>query len=117
MAENTEKKPNLEQFCDAHIVTAENPAGTDCGAHLAEARVFKCPYTIRDIKLSDFYNTKKVDLVIERCPDFKLNKEMAKSLVKDFEKDQKSITYLLKEVYETNKDHFKEYIKRITNES
>jgi hypothetical protein len=31
-------------FCYWHIATKENLAGTDCSAHLAEGRVFKCPY-------------------------------------------------------------------------
>lgn len=31
-------------FCRNHIKTYENPTGTDCAAHLAEGRVFACPY-------------------------------------------------------------------------
>jgi len=38
-------------FCIHHIATEENPAGTDCSAHMIEARVFACPYTsIEDAK-------------------------------------------------------------------
>ena len=32
------------QFCKHHIATKENPDGTDCAAHLAEAMVFRCMY-------------------------------------------------------------------------
>ena len=34
--------------CANHIATRENPGGTDCAAHLAEARVFACPYRSAD---------------------------------------------------------------------
>jgi len=36
------------QFCRSHIATQENPSGTDCSAHLAEARVFECPFSSPD---------------------------------------------------------------------
>jgi hypothetical protein len=35
----------MKQFCNWHIKTAENPEGTDCSAHLADGRVFQCPYS------------------------------------------------------------------------
>jgi hypothetical protein len=31
-------------FCKWHMATKENPAGTDCSAHMIENRVFPCPY-------------------------------------------------------------------------
>ena len=34
--------------CAWHIKTRENPAGTDCSAHLFEARIFACPYRSAD---------------------------------------------------------------------
>jgi hypothetical protein len=34
----------LSRFCYWHIYTKENPRGTDCSAHMIEARVFECPY-------------------------------------------------------------------------
>jgi len=37
--------PAKSVFCVWHVVTVENTAGTDCSAHLNEARCFECPYT------------------------------------------------------------------------
>lgn len=37
----------MNPVCYYQGKTTENPKGTDCMAHLAEARVFKCPYTSR----------------------------------------------------------------------
>jgi len=55
-------KRNVRQmnFCYWHIKTKENPEGTDCSAHLHEARVFECPYNKEEAKL--------------KCSDFKLTK-------------------------------------------
>lgn len=44
-----------EKFCYWHIVTEENPEGTDCSANLAEGRCFKCPYkTLEDRNNADY---------------------------------------------------------------
>lgn len=32
------------QFCRSQWETKENPDGTDCTAHLAEGRIFQCPF-------------------------------------------------------------------------
>ena len=68
----------MKQFCYWHIATKENPEGTDCTAHLAEARVFTCIYTIKDIRLEPSYDGKRVYLSISRCPDFKLSEDLEK---------------------------------------
>lgn len=46
---------NIKQFCEWHIKTQENPEGTDCSAHLADGRIFKCPYNSpEDIQETEF---------------------------------------------------------------
>lgn len=108
----SEKKINLEQFCENHIVTKENPAGTDCLGHLAEARVFKCPYTLKSIGAA-YSPGEPVVLGIERCPDFELNKEMAKYLLKNFGNAPLFKTGFFEELYQKNGAQFKKYLGEI----
>jgi len=56
------KNKNMNRFCEYHVYTKENPDGTDCAAHLAEARVFKCPYDIEKAKqkCSDYESIKDI---------------------------------------------------------
>jgi len=78
----------LKHFCNYHSVTQENPEGTDCFAHLADARVFKCPYSMSDIVLTigkDYKDNEYLSIQIYRCPDFRLSKKSAKLFKKNFE--------------------------------
>lgn len=47
----TEPKP----FCIWHIATKENPAGTDCSAHIHEARVGECVYASPEDRAKSAY--------------------------------------------------------------
>lgn len=67
----------MRQFCNWQDTCLETPEGMwDCFAHLAEARVFLCPYTEADIILTDRYDTGKMELTIPTghpggvCVDF-----------------------------------------------
>jgi len=45
----------IKPFCRWHIATVENPAGTDCSAHMCEGRVFECPYvSIADSQAQEY---------------------------------------------------------------
>ena len=87
--EQRKMDPNLVDivvFCDWHMATKQNPAGTDCTANLAEARVFKCPYHFKDIKYGKAGLANAEDrLYIDRCSDFEPTKEV-KNLIKTFVK-------------------------------
>jgi hypothetical protein len=53
-------------FCANHIATLENHTGTDCSAHLAEGRVFSCPYRSPDhAKHGRMLDGQRV------CPDYR----------------------------------------------
>lgn len=69
-------------FCDWHIATKENPAGTDCAAHLDSARCFECPYTIEKIRYDKkgFYISQTGKRIIGECQDFKLLPKLEKKL-------------------------------------
>lgn len=108
----SEGKVNLEQFCENHYATKENPAGNDCIGHLAEARVFKCPYKIKDIGAA-YSLGEPVVLGIERCPDFELNKNMAKYLLKNFGNDKFVTIELFKELYKKDGVQFRKYLTSI----
>jgi hypothetical protein len=53
------------QFCIHHIITKENPQGTDCAAHVHDARVFKCPYKSPAHRLTQKYP----------CSDYQENRD------------------------------------------
>jgi len=60
--------PDLKHFCKYHTKTEENPDGTDCSAHLTEARCFECPYTLENIHYARRFGTEP-ELFISTTPD------------------------------------------------
>lgn len=55
----------FDPWCKWHIETVENPRGTDCSAHMHEARCFGCPFpTYEDAKAGEY-----------PCVDAKLKEE------------------------------------------
>ena len=80
----------MEPFCKYHIETIENPEGTDCSAHLHEARCFKCPYTAGDIQYGSVFSIKPVlyisktsgNPLVRACQDFEPLEVIAEELIK-----------------------------------
>lgn len=74
----------MKPFCYWHIATKENPEGTDCAAHLHEARCFKCHYNLDNIQYNQdterLYISSTSSDLIGACQDFKLNDELEKKL-------------------------------------
>ncbi|MBI5148777.1 hypothetical protein HZA33_03795 [Candidatus Pacearchaeota archaeon] len=79
-----------KQFCYWHVKTKENPEGTDCTAHLADARVFECPYNANEIKLSEdgrLYISHTKDRYNGACADFEpKNPDVAEGLIRQLRK-------------------------------
>lgn len=43
------------KFCKWHVATKENPAGTDCSAHMHDGRVFKCQFKTPKDRMNSKY--------------------------------------------------------------
>ncbi len=75
-----------KEFCEFRVKTKENPEGMDCAAHMAEARIFQCPYNAEDLKYDqkkeEFYVGKMVEGKEEKCIDFLGPKEFCKHQMK-----------------------------------
>ena len=70
-------------FCEYHVGTKENSKGTDCDAHMAEARCFKCPYTIEELKYTEekgLYISLEEDGTDGICRSFEPKKGMEREL-------------------------------------
>ena len=77
-------------FCKCHTATEENPAGTDCIAHLGEGiGVYKCSFSIDEIKFNArgrMYMSHKGE-GLGQCQDFELPED-AKEEIKGVPQDK-----------------------------
>lgn len=55
-------------FCKWHITTKENPAGTDCSAHLDDGRCFACPYPDAPASQAGKYPCMDYEPIAEETP-------------------------------------------------
>jgi hypothetical protein len=92
-------------FCEHHGKTLENLKGTDCMAHLAEARCYECPYTIKNIKYGETFPGWKKQFYITigenpetpwtgQCVDFKIREGIEDRIV--YFKDEEKLKQALK---------------------
>lgn len=81
------------RFCYWHIKTKDNPDGTDCSAHLAEGRCYKCRYTIKNLQHNSkgelYISSRENSELKGACQDFKPSRGLMRLLQNEIEDIQK----------------------------